>query len=151
MSTTFLSHLRHGCGGNVVIDASTSVKLYAPSFRISQDGIGDLMLDVNIASGGDLVPSYWCLKCGETISPDDLWEALSALCQVCGYSHQISDLNVHSQIATICNECLNSIKTVCNGGHSTNERIALYIDMYSLTKSIRVVPLLKVLKNTIKL
>lgn len=152
MASTFLGHYKQNeiglCQGNIVIDASTSAKLIAPSFSVNTGGLGKLVLDIQIAPGNRLDPAYQCTKCGEIVNKDSLGTELTAICQICGDTKLAGEINVHSQITTICNECIEKIKDFSS---STEERVKDYIEMYSLTKNIRVVPLVKVLLSPINL
>jgi hypothetical protein len=150
MGNTFLTHSKRGCGGSVVLDASVTAKLVAPSFCINLNGIGSLTLDINIANGGNLNPSFWCTKCGDTVEKNNVGEELTASCQICGYEFPVSDLSVHTHITTICTTCLSTI-TKFFKGEKCPSRISDYVDMYSLTKNMKVVPLAKVLSSPIKI
>lgn len=149
MSVTFLSHIYNDCGGNIVLDASASTKLYAPSFSISSAGIEKVTLDIDVVPGGRLIPAFWCKKCGETVNLDNIGEHLSAACQICGRRHPVKLIYVHNYIPSICNKCLEGIITYCKDGEVGDPRIRDYVETYSLTKSIKVVPLEQVLKSPI--
>ena len=151
MSSTFLVHMYNNCGGNIVIDASMSAKLYAPSFSINTGGITNLTLDIDIVPGGELIPSFRCRRCGLTIGFDDIGSHLSAFCQVCGHRHPVSDLSVHAHIPTICNGCISRIMSFCTGDGNEDRRIKDYVEVYSLTKRLDVVRLETVLKSPITL
>jgi hypothetical protein len=147
MGNTFLTHNK--CGGPVVLDASPTAKLIAPSFSINSKGIGSLTLDIQIAPGGKLEPAFWCMKCGNTIDKNIMGSDLVATCQVCGTSQTVDKLNVHSHITTICDTCLESIIAFTKSGAHCPEYIEDYVANYNLTSRIRVVPLTQVLNSPI--
>jgi len=150
MGQTFLTHTpAKRCGGNVVIDASSTAKLIAPSFAINSQGIGDLTLDINISNGGNLIPVFMCTKCGEILEKDVIGRDLSACCQVCGKENIVSDLYVNPKIACICINCIGEIKRTLAGEASENPRIRDFISVYSLKPGMRNVSLEKVLASPI--
>jgi hypothetical protein len=151
MGKTFLSHYKYGCMGDVVIDASTAIKLYAPSYKIARGGLSGLMLDVNIVQDGNLIPSYWCIKCKETIPTPCLGSDLSAVCQVCGDLCVADDLNIHEEIITICNKCLKAMNDKLCGHKIKNVRVESYMECFGIVNDVKTTPLVNVLKATIRL
>jgi len=149
MGNTFLTHITNGCMGSIVIDCDKAIKMIAPSFSINSNGLGSLMLDIEVIPGGQLIPSFRCKKCGETIEQVDIGSNLSCICQICGIYHPVSDIHVHSEIVSICSDCIKEIKTFCTTGVSNNRRVGEFVQLYSLTKAIRTVPLSTVLSKPI--
>lgn len=147
---TFLIHTGK-CSGPVVLDASKTTKLIAPSFSINSAGITNVTLDIQVLQNGGNSPSYWCSKCEEDIGTDDLGEDVSALCQVCGKYHTVSSLYVHSMITTICSGCKADIVDHLRNGKDISERTKEYITGFSLTENLRTVSLLKVLTSPVKI
>lgn len=151
MGQTFLAHAKGGCGGNVVIDASQSAKLIAPSFSINSGGITGLTLDIDISNSGKLVPAFLCMKCSSIVDKGDLGKDLIAVCQVCAKEKLVVDLHVHPQITCLCESCLEELKMVSLGGKAKNPRVLDYVSLYNLKPDIKTVPLAKVLASPIKL
>jgi len=149
MSSTFLTHTANRCGGSIVIDCDKVVKMIAPSFSINSNGIGNLMMDIEIVPGGKLTPSFRCKKCNETINQDSMGDDLSCICQICGKLIPISDINVHSEIVTVCTSCVRDVKEFCTTGKTDNYRVSNFVDLYALTKSMRTIPLVTVLNKPI--
>lgn len=152
MSATFLSHVK--CGGNIVIDATPTAKLIAPSFQIGQGGLKSLVLDIQVINGGKLIPDFMCTKCG-TVFPTNvpadnrLAVELQANCQICGNDKLVKDLSVHSEIVTICNSCEAEIRLSIKRESFSSERIREYVQQYNIKARFIVTPLVTVLRSPI--
>lgn len=151
MGNTFLTHTANRCNGSIVIDCDKAVKMIAPSFSINSVGIGNLMMDIEVVPGGVLIPSFRCKKCNDIIEISSIGEDVSCICQICGRLHPVSDINVHSEIVTICAPCIREVKDYCTTGSLTNTRIKEFVELYALTKSMRTIPLETVLSKPINI
>ena len=149
MGNTFLTHTSNRCNGSIVIDCDKAVKMIAPSFSINSNGIGSLMMDIEVIPGGQLIPSFRCKKCSEVIDLSDLGDTVSCICQICGRLHPVKNINVHSEIVTICTGCISEIKDFCTTGNLKNGRVKEFVELYALTKSMRTIPLTTVLSKPI--
>ena len=149
MGSTFLSH--RGCDGSIVIDLSTSAKLYAPSFSINAAGIGNLVLDIDIIPSGIAEPHFSCRKCGVTIDDKLLELDIMAVCQICGHNTPVSNLSVHKHITSICSNCLDGVIS-CIEGNPSNHTIENYVENFGLANGkLVVVSMIRVLTSPIKL
>jgi hypothetical protein len=147
MSTTFLTHV--GCGGNVVLDATKTTKLIAPSFAINSGGISNLTLDIHVVDGGVLEPVFLCITCNTEIPKDDISSMLSARCQICGGVFHVESLFVHSEISCLCQFCKTKLDKYAQDGGECEEIIRDYSEQFGITKKMKVVPLVKVLNSPI--
>lgn len=148
MSRTFLTHITNGCGGSVVIDCDKAVKLIAPSFSINSNGIGSLMMDIEVVPEGRFIPSFRCKRCNQVIGHDTIGTDVSCICQICGKSFPVSEIHVHSEIVSICSPCIREIKEFHTSGEA-GIRVKEFIGLYALTKAMRTVPLVTVLDKPI--
>ena len=148
---TFLSHRKAGCNGPVVIDMSNAAKLYAPSFAIDIGGIKNVTLDIQIMNSTKTEPTYYCIKCGETVLTDDIGKDLSAVCQVCGKTKPVDSIRVHELIVAICNSCEKEINDDLSETSEGDSNIKNFVEVFSLRKRINTVPMVSVLKNPIRI
>ena len=147
MSATFLTHT--GCGGNVVLDATKTTKLIAPSFALNCGGISNLTLDIHVVDGGVLEPVFLCITCNIEIQKDNISSQLSAGCQICGGVFPAESLFVHSEISCLCQVCKTKLINYAQEGGECEEVIRDYFEQFGITKKMRVVPLVKVLSSPI--
>jgi hypothetical protein len=149
MSQTFLTHI--GCNGSIVINATKTAKLVAPSFSINSAGISSLVLDIQVVEGGKLTPAFECVKCGKEFSNVEVETGLMAHCQICGNDTPVSELLVHTEITCICSTCMKAIKAQLTTGITSQELIAEYIEQFGLNSRMKTVSMIKVLTSPITL
>jgi hypothetical protein len=136
MSRTLLTHV---CGSPVVLSLNESMNLIAPSFSFTTTGIKDFTLDLIPRDAEKLIPKYICTKCNKTIEDKELENNVVCLCQICGEDHSI--------IASICSKCRDDIKSDTNLSSRQRE----YSNVFGLKIGMKLIPLIKVLTNPIKL
>lgn len=153
MSITFLSHkpITGLCGGQIIIDAGQSIKLFAPSFSINPTGVSRLTFDTKVEGDGRILPVWGCMKCGEIIKQENIGEELVATCQICGKEKQVKDLLSHTHIVCVCTKCINDMKEYAKTGEHKNSRIKEFTQMFNITKSTRGTPMITVLTQPIQL
>lgn len=151
MASTFLTHKKPGCRGNIALDTTPAVKLIAPSFSITIGGITSLVLDTQVNPHGFASMTFSCLNCGDTIPKEHFHDQLIASCQICGYDKPVGELSVHSIISTVCDDCLESIKLCIKGDTKVSDIIKEYVGAYSLKSNLKVEPLSKVLSLPINI
>lgn len=105
--TTTLTHKK--CGGSVSIDVGDSSKILAPSFSIDITGISKLLLDFIIPVDNIIDPKWWCSKCREQLTAEELDNGVFVSCQVCGKSNACSNTFVHQQLSYVCEKCMRSM------------------------------------------
>jgi DNA-directed RNA polymerase subunit RPC12/RpoP len=147
MSITFLTHVE--CGGNVVLDATKTTKLIAPSFAINSGGISNLTLDIHVMDGGVMEPVFFCVTCNKEILKENISVELRAGCQICGGVFKVESLFVHSEISCLCQFCRTKLDTYAQNGGECEEVIRDYSEQFGITKKMKVVPLVKVLSSPI--
>jgi hypothetical protein len=144
MSRTLLTHV---CGSPVVLSLNESMNLIAPSFSFTTTGIKDFTLDLIPRDAEKLIPKYICTKCNKTIEDKELENNVVCLCQICGEEHTVKETYVHSIIASICSKCRDDIKS----GTNLSSRQREYSNVFGLKIGMKLIPLIKVLTNPIKL
>lgn len=148
---TLLIHSAKGCRGNIVLDASSRAKLVAPSFSIGTDGIRSVVLDIQLTGNQTLVPLFCCTKCGEEVPPTSMGTHMASACIICGETHTVNNLSMHSHITIMCKNCITAIRKYLDDGTNPGERALGYVQNYGLRKGFRVVSLETVLKSPITL
>lgn len=148
MSATFLTHI--DCGGDVVLDATKTTKLVAPSFAINAGGISNLTLDIRVMDGGVLDPAFLCIHCNVEIDRENISSQLAAHCQVCSGLFPVQVLHVHSEIVCLCTTCKNKLDAYAlNNEEDVEEIIKDYSEQFGLSRKLKTVSLEKVLTSPI--
>lgn len=122
------------CGGSLVIDLSRSLKLIAPSFSLTPDGVRNLVIDLR-REKGEIAPSYYCTSCSAVYDEKTIKDCVTT-CRMCQEEKPISSMFVTSYVSPICDECVEGAKS------GTNSKIA---DVFSTPKNFRTHPLIAVL------
>lgn len=108
-SGTFLTH--QGCGGAVILDVSQSAKLVSPVFGVNTDGIGNILLDIQLPTDNLIIPRWTCSKCRQDISNESLPDTVVCVCQACSETKPVRNIKVQGGVSAICDDCLDEIKT----------------------------------------
>lgn len=141
--------LKHvGCGGSIVINVTSAIAVFAPSFSVNTGGLSNLTLDIE-ATLGYATPDYYCKKCNASFSGNKIGTDIVAVCQICGEDYIADNLYVHTRVSTICKTCLEAIKSSHRGGSIS--RINEFIETFDMSGKDHFVPLVKVLSFPIKI
>jgi hypothetical protein len=147
MSITFLTHL--GCGGNIVLDASRTTKLIAPSFAVGCGGIYNLTLDIHVVDKIIAEPAFLCISCNVEIAKDAISSQVCARCQICGGVFTVDKMSVHSEISCLCFSCRSKLDKYAQEGGECEETIKDYSEQFGITRKLKTVTLEKVLTSPI--
>jgi hypothetical protein len=105
------------CGGAVVLDFSGSLKLVAPSFAITVDGIKNPVVDLQREQNP--TAKFVCVGCHTEFDKDTINEC-RATCAMCQKEKPIAELCVTSYITPICSDCVKDAKS---GGDSEISKV----------------------------
>lgn len=105
------------CGGAIVLDFSGSLKLIAPSFAITIEGIKNPVVDLQREKNPIAV--FVCVGCNTVFDKDTISEC-RATCAMCQKEKPISELSATSYITPICDTC---VKDARSGNDSEVARV----------------------------
>lgn len=133
---TAFSHSK--CDGDIVLDLSPEVKLIAPAFSITPDGIQSVVIDVRDQSSGVVAPHWSCIKCNRDVDVTEL----SCKCSVCGEKRTVQEMKTSTRVTFICETCIKRLKS----GELKN-----LTELFGLTGRSRFFDLSEILKKPVNL
>ena len=151
--TSGVGLLTHKCGGLVALDASVYYRLIAPSFDITSTGITRYTIDILRVPNDNfkISPRYLCATCGEVLDEETLKTDVFAQCCVCGKKSAVETTGVHTQVPFLCTTCVKDLKKGTGDITSVDEYIQEFLKVFQFGKTVRTVPLIKVLLMPIKI
>ena len=113
MNTVFI-HSKE-CNGGLILDLTSGIRLMSPSFRINGDKVLPGLVDILKTNSDKKELKWYCSKCHQDVSQEEMLENSLVECSVCGNPHPLKEIISAPGLFGICSDCLKIRELMENG------------------------------------